>query len=249
VEGFDPTTYGERTADEYDRLVTLNPGADPADVVAAGIARIAGGRGPVLELGIGTGRIALPLVADGLEVHGIDASPAMVAKLREKPGGDTIPVTMGDFADVPVDGRYPLIFLVFNTFFALLTEDDQRRCLRNVADRLTDDGAFVVTGFVFDPTGYVRDQRLTVTHIGLDEVRLDAARHDPERQRIDAQQILISEQGIRLFPVALRYVHAWQLDEMAADAGLVLRDRWGGWDEEPFTDASRGHVSVYVRRS
>jgi SAM-dependent methyltransferase len=249
MRGFDPTTYGERTADAYDRLVTLNPGVDDWEVVAAGLARIAAGRQPVLELGIGTGRVALPLVGHGLEVHGIDASPAMVAKLREKPGGDAIPVAMGDFADVAVDGRYPFICLVFNTFYALLTEDDQRRCLRNVAARLTDEGAFVVSGFVFDETLYEREQRVTVTHLGLDEVKLDAARHDRERQRIDAQQILISEQGIRLFPVALRYVHTWQLDEMAADAGLVLRDRWGGWAEEPFTDASRSHVSVYVRRS
>ena len=248
MRGFDPTTYGERTASEYDRLVTLNPAVAPGEEIAETLAGLAGG-GTALELAIGTGRVALPLVARGVEVHGIDASPAMVAKLREKPGGDAIPVTMGDFADVGVDGRYPLIYLVFNTFFALLTEDDQQRCMRNVAAHLTDDGAFAVEGFVFDTSLYERDQRITVTHVGLDEVKLDAARHDPANQRIDAQQILISETGIKLFPVCLRYVHADQLDEMADGAGLVLRERWGGWDRRPFDDSSRSHVSIYVRRS
>ena len=248
MDGFDPTTYGERTADEYDRLVTLNPGVAPADVVVDGLLRLADGRGPILELAIGTGRIALPLAARGVDVHGVDASPAMVAKLREKPGGADIPVTMGDFADVPVEGRYPVIFVAFNTFFALLTEEAQRRCFANVAGHLTDDGAFAVEGFVFDGALYnERNQRITITHLGLDEVKLDAVVHDPENQRIDAQQILLSAQGVRLFPVALRYVHPWQLDEMAAAAGLTLRERWGGWDGAPFTDASRSSVSVYVR--
>ena len=248
MRGFDPTTYGERTASEYDRLVTLNPAVAPAELVADALARLAG-MGPALELAIGTGRVALPLIARGVEVHGIDASPAMVAKLREKPGGDAVPVAMGDFADVGVDGRYPLIYLVFNTFFALLTEDDQRRCMRNVADHLTDDGVFAVEAFVFDDTLYEREQRLTVTYVGLDEVKLDAARHDRENQRIDAQQILISNDGVKLFPVCLRYVHAHQMDDMADGAGLRLRERWGGWGGEPFDDSSRSHVSIYVRRS
>jgi len=248
MRGFDPTTYGERSASEYDRLVTMIPSVADAEEIAGTLAALAGS-GPALELAIGTGRVALPLVARGVEVHGIDVSPAMVAKLREKPGGDAIPVTMGDFADVGVEGRYPLIYLVFNTFYALLTEDDQRRCLRNVADHLTDDGVFAVEGFVFDGSLYERDQRVGVTHIDLDEVKLDVARHDPATQRIDAQQILISEAGIKLIPVCLRYVHADQLDAMADGAGLILRERWGGWDRRPFDDSSRSHVSIYVRRA
>jgi hypothetical protein len=248
MRGFDPTTYGERTADEYDRLVTLNPAVAPGETVATALAVLADA-GSALELAIGTGRVALPLAAHGVEVHGIDASPAMVAKLREKPGGAEIPVTMGDFADVPVDGRYPLIYLVFNTFFALLTEEDQRRCMTNVAAHLIDDGAFVLEAFVFDDSLYERERRITVTYVGLDEVKLDAARHDPEHQRIDAQQILLSERGIKLLPVSLRYAHPEQLDAMAADAGLALRERWSGWKREPFDDSSRSHVSIYVRRS
>jgi SAM-dependent methyltransferase len=247
MQRFGPTTYGDRIADEYDRLVTMNPSVAPGEAVAERLARFVAGTTErrALELAIGTGRVALPLAARGVEVHGIDASEAMVAKLRAKPGGDRLAVTMGDFADVGVDGRYPLIFLVFNTFFALLTEADQRRCLTNVASHLTDGGVFVVEAFVFDDSFYERDQRVWVTHVGLDEVKLDVARHHPEAQRIDAQQILITERGIRLFPVNLRYVHADQLDEMAADAGLRLRERHGGWDDEPLTDASRSHVSVY----
>src|SRR5262245_52085493 len=129
MEGYGPETYGDRIADVYDALYAgMN-----TEAAVEGIASLAG-KGPVLELAIGTGRLALPLAERGLEVHGIDASEAMVAKLREKPGGDRIAVTMGDFADLPVEGTYALIFVGFNTFFALPTQDDQLRCFANVAD-------------------------------------------------------------------------------------------------------------------
>src|SRR5262249_42125763 len=124
---------------------------------------IAGAGGRALELGIGTGRIALPLAATGVLVHGIDASEAMVARLREKPGGSDIRVTIGDFADVGVDGRFRLIYVVFNTFFGLLTQDEQVRCFRNIAAHLDEAGAFVLEAFVPDPSMFDRGQRLSAT--------------------------------------------------------------------------------------
>jgi SAM-dependent methyltransferase len=183
--------------------------------------------------------------ARGVQVHGIDASPAMVERLRAKPGGETIPVTLGDFAGVPVEGGYRLVYVVFNTFFALLTQDDQVRCFAGVARRLAPDGAFVLTGFVPDPTLYSGGQSVRATQVGLDQVRLDLARHDPAAQRVDFQHVVLTEGGIRLHPGALRYAWPSELDLMARLAGLRLRERWGGWRREPFDADSGLHVSVY----
>lgn len=142
MEGYRPSTYGDRWADIYDEWTDQRIGASTQATID-GLADLAAG-GRVLELAIGTGRIALGLVARGLEVHGIDASEEMIAKLRAKPGGEAIPVTIGDFADVDADGRFDLVFVAFNTFFALTTQDDQVRCFANVARHLTDDGVFVI---------------------------------------------------------------------------------------------------------
>jgi SAM-dependent methyltransferase len=151
----DPAAYGDTWAEIYDEWVeTVGHVPTPAVIVPA-LAELAGA-GPALELAIGTGRIALPLAETGIEVHGIDASEAMVERLRAKPGGQAIPVTRGDMAEVPVEGRYPLIYLVFNTLFALLSQEDQVRCFANVAGHLSDEGVFVIEAFVpdvsrFDP--------------------------------------------------------------------------------------------------
>jgi SAM-dependent methyltransferase len=204
--------------------------------------------GAALELAIGTGRIALPLAARGIRVDGIDISPAMVAKLRAKPGGNQISVTIGDFADVPVPGTYRLIFVVFNTLFNLLTQDDQVRCFQNVAAHLTDDGLFVVEAFV--PTSLSRlrqDQYVDAEAIGVDEVRLDVARHDPVTQRLEESHVHLSREGVRLYPIVTRYAWPSELDLMARIAGLRLKDRWAGWNREPFTSTSSTHVSVYGR--
>src|SRR6185312_16277880 len=140
MEEYGPATYGDRIADVYDAFHS-ETGLDTEAAVDV-LAELAGD-GPVLELAIGTGRIAIPLAARGIEVHGIDASEQMVAKLREKPGGDRIPVTIGDFADVGVEGRYSLIFVVFNTLFGLQSQDAQLRCFTNAAEHLTDEGLFL----------------------------------------------------------------------------------------------------------
>jgi SAM-dependent methyltransferase len=206
------------------------------------------GRGPVLELAIGTGRIALPLAARGIRVDGVDISPAMIAQLRAKPGGDAIAVTVGNFADVPVSGAYRLIFVVWNTLFNLLTQEDQVRCFANVAAHLTDDGAFVVEAFV--PAFLYRlrsDQYVDVETIRVDEVRLDVLRHDMATQTIEESHVSLASAGVRLNPVVQRYAWPSELDLMARLAGLRLKDRWGGWNREPFTSTSSTHVSVYGR--
>src|SRR6266511_4270877 len=174
--------------------------------------------------------------------RGIDASAAMVAKLREKPGGTDIPVTMGDFADVPVEGRFQLVFVVFNTLFALLTQDVQRRCLRNVADHLTDDGVFVVEAFVPDIARFDRGQRVDARRVEVGRAILEVSRHDAGNQRVSSQLVVLEETGLRIFTVELRYVWPSELDLMAELAGLRLRERWGDWNRERFTGDGK-HVS------
>ena len=204
--------------------------------------------GPVLELAIGTGRIALPLAARGVKVDGIDFSPAMVARLRAKPGGDRIAVTMGDFAEAAVPGRYRLVYLVFNTLFNLLTQDAQARCFASAAARLDEGGVFVVEGFVPSWLHRLRDgQYVEAESVEVGGVVLDVGRHDPVAQRLDESHVQLTPKGIRLFPVACRYAWPSELDLMARMAGLTLRERWGGWAREPFTAESRNCISVWGR--
>jgi SAM-dependent methyltransferase len=204
--------------------------------------------GRALELGVGTGRIALPLAARGIRVDGVDISPAMVAQLRAKLGGDQISVTVGDFADVPVPATYRLIYVVFNTLFNLLTQDDQVRCFENVTARLTDDGVFVIEGYRPDFLYRLRDQQyVDAEALEIDEVRLDVLRHDPTKQLLEESHVTLSREGVRLNPFVQRYAWPSELDLMARIAGLRLKERWGGWDRSPLTSTSRNVVSVYGR--
>src|SRR5215471_6365104 len=182
ADDYQAETYGDRIADVYDDWYADAPFLDTEASVDL-LAELAGD-GPVLELAIGTGRLALPLAARGLEVHGIDASEAMVAKLRAKPGGTDIPVTMGDFADVGVEGAYPLIFVAFNTLFGLTSQEAQLRCFRNAAAHLADGGVFLIDVFVPDLTRFDRNQRVQVNKLDTAEVQLVASRHDPVTQRL-----------------------------------------------------------------
>jgi SAM-dependent methyltransferase len=241
MEGYGPETYGERIAEVYDDL--FHPPTTSVETVEFLARLVSDGR--VLELAIGTGRIALPLAAKGIEVHGIDASEAMVAKLRAKPGGTNIPVTIGDFADVGVQGRYGLIVIVFNTLWALLTQEDQARCVRNVAAHLTEDGAFVTEMYVPDPARFDRCQRIQVRNIESRRVVLETSLHDPANQRVSSQLIALEDGGgISMYPVELRYIWPSELDLMAEHASLRLRERWGGWKREPF-EATGWCISVF----
>ena len=240
-EPIDPATYGERWADVYDDFHTE---AGPSAI--AFLADLAKG-GRALELGIGTGRFALPLAATGVSVEGIDLSEPMVAKLREKPGGKDISVTIGDFADVGRPGPFDLIFVVFNTFYVLLDQPTQVRCFGNVAKRLKPDGAFLIEAFVPDLARFQRDRSISLGEVGLDRVRLDAERHDPVAQRVTSQTIFLSNGSIDLRPIQIRYAWPSELDLMAQLAGLRLHARWSNWSQAPFGASSSRHVSVYVR--
>jgi SAM-dependent methyltransferase len=204
MNDYDAATYGDRIADVYDTWVALS--AAETEQTVAFLAALAGA-GPVLELGIGTGRVAVPLAQRGLAVSGIDASEAMVARLRAKPGGEAIPVTMGNFAAAWPAGSFRLIYVVFNTFFGLLTQDEQVRCFAEVGGHLTGDGVFVLEAFVPDLTRFSHGQATHTSQIGSGHVRLDASRHDPLGQRVTTQHVVIGADGVRLYPVQIRY--AW----------------------------------------
>lgn len=243
MKGYDPKmSFGEDVAGAYRDVLR----GDEADAVAF-LAQLAQG-GPALELAIGTGRIALPLAARGVPVDGVEFAPAMIAQLRTRPGGDQIAVTEGDFADVPVPGAYRLIFIVWNTLFNLLTQEEQVRCFENVAAHLTADGFFVVEAYV--PTFLYRlrnEQYVDAEAIEVDQVRLDLLRHDMTTQIIEESHVTLSAAGIHLNPVVQRYAWPSELDLMARIAGLRLKNRWGGWNGEPYTASSAFHVSVYGR--
>jgi SAM-dependent methyltransferase len=232
-------TYGERVAAVYDEW---HSEYDPHMIDA--LAELADG-GRALELGIGTGRIALPLSARNVEVHGIDASPLMISRLRSKEGSDRVSITEGNFADVPVEGKYALVYIVFNTFFALSSQDEQVRCFRNVAAHLTDNGCFAIEAFVPDLTRFSGGQVNWATKVTVDEVRLDVGQHDPAAQRVISQQVVITDGSVRLYPVQIRYAWPSELDLMAQLAGLHLKGRWSNWKRDPFTSGSKQHVSIY----
>lgn len=247
MEQYEPImSFNEDAAEIYDADPDVSQRGDTLATVSF-LEQLAGS-GSALELAIGTGRVALPLAARGVRVDGIDFSAPMVAKLRAKPGGDQIAVTIGNFADVPVQSTYRLIFVVFNTLFNLLTQDDQVRCFENVAAHLTEDGSFVVEAFV--PTYLTRlcnDQYVDAESIAVDKVWLDVGRHDPVKQLLEESHVVLSREGVRVYPIVTRYAWPSELDLMARIAGLRLKERWGGWNREPFTSSSSMHVSVYGR--
>jgi SAM-dependent methyltransferase len=240
---YEPSTYGDRIAAVYGQFHSHSPVTRFTDAAVEFLSSIAGKR-RVLELGIGTGRIAVPLAAKGLKVFGIDASEKMVEKMREKPGGDAIPVVFGNFADVKIGGQFSLIYVVFSTFFALLTQEEQVHCLQRVARHLTPEGTFVMEAFVPDPSRFDRGQRVGALDVDTDRVRLEVTQHDPSTQSIRSAHVEVSG-SIILYPVRLRYAGPAELDLMAQLAGMRLRARYGGWYREPFNAASQSHVSVY----
>lgn len=243
MEPYEPERYGERIAGVYDDIYgekfadSLLPAVDT-------LADLAGG-GRILELGVGTGRLALPLAARGLDVHGIDVSPAMVERLRAKAGAEAVGVTIGDFADVRVDGEFSLVVVAFNTLFMLPDQDAQVRCFANVAARLAPGGRFVVEAFVPDSSLFVRDQALTVRSVSDDELFLDASVYDPQEQVVMSSHVRITERGVRMLPLRLRFAYPSELDLMARLAGLEREAEWGSFEREPFTAESVFRVAVY----
>lgn len=245
MEGHGLESFGELNAERYDALYEKAMAAETRDSVAA-LAGLAGD-GRVLELAIGTGRVALPLAERGLAVHGIEASAKMVAKMREKPGGDSIPVVIGDMATARAEGEFELVYLVFNTIFNLTTQDAQVRCFENACRHLSEAGVFVVETVVPDLSGFVDGQRMRAKRAGMDSAKFEIAMHDRVKQTIEFQRIVIREDGAQTCPHYMRYAWPSELDLMARLAGLELRDRWAWWDRSPFTSESKSHVSVYAR--
>jgi SAM-dependent methyltransferase len=244
AEHYGARFFGEREAAVYD---DLEAGMFDAAVVTPVVETLAdlAGQGGALEFGIGTGRIALPLAERGVRVHGIDASEAMVARLRDKPGGTEIDVTIGDFATTRVDGQFSLVYLVFNTIFNLITQDEQVACFQNAARHLDAGGRFVVELGVPDLQRLPPGQNISV--IGVDARAMSFDVYDVVTQRLTSHHFVMSDERISSYPVEGRYAWPSELDLMARLAGLRLGDRWGGWKQEPFTSLSRSHVSVYEK--
>ncbi|MGA8680904.1 MAG: class I SAM-dependent methyltransferase [Acidimicrobiales bacterium] len=228
--------YDASSADMFDPAVI-----DPVVSFLAGLA----GEGGALELGIGTGRIALPLSRHGVRVHGIDLSSAMVARLRAKPGADDIGVTIGDFATTKVEGTFRVAYLVFNTIENLTTQDEQVECFRNMAAHLEPGGCFVIEVEVpalqrLPPGETVRAFTVGPTRLGFDE-------YDIAVQGLVSHHYWAVDGHLEGFSMPFRYVWPSELDLMARLAGMTLRERWSGWEREPFTSESTKHVSVWEK--
>ena len=230
------SVYDERTADMFDPAV-LRPVVD----LLADLA----GHGPTLEFGIGTGRIALPLAQRGVRVIGIDNSEAMVARLRAKPGAADINVTIGNFATTRVDGEFTLVYLVFNTIFNLVTQEEQVACFQNAAMHLDSGGRFVIETHVPDLQRLPLGQTIIPYRAEPEGLSFDV--YDVVTQRFSSQHYVFAEDGVQAYPVEFRYAWPSELDLMGRLAGLTLSDRWAGWQREPFTSLSRAHVSVYQK--
>jgi SAM-dependent methyltransferase len=234
--------FGERVAARFDeRYAHLAEPAVVDPMVDFLVERARGGA--ALELGIGTGRIALPLSRRGVRVHGIELSEAMVARLRAKPDAESISVTIGDFATATVEGRFSVAYLVANTIMNLTTQDEQVVCFQNVAAHLEPGGCFVVEVLVprlrrLPPGETFQPFDVTPSHVGFDE-------YDVGRQGLISHHYWIEDGRVESFSPPFRYVWPSELDLMARLAGLELRERWGGWEGEPFTGESETHVSVW----
>jgi SAM-dependent methyltransferase len=241
MKGYDPS-FGYDLSRIYATVVERG---DEEQTVAF-LARLAGGR-DALELAVGTGRIALPLRAAGVRVDGIELSQHMVDRLREKPGGNEVEVTMGDMSRVTTGRTYGLVYLVYDTIGFLLVQDDQVLCFENAARHLADDGVFVLECQV--PTAPSRPGRqfVDVEDLALDRVGLHVCRYDPVTQILDENHVRIGADGLGFTPIRVRLAHPPEFDLMARIAGLRLLERWGGWNGEPYTADSPRHVSVYER--
>ena len=240
MEGFDPrTSFGYEVSKRYDADLRGDE-----DETVAFLARLAGER-DALEFALGTGRIALPLTRAGVRVDGIEQSPHMVERLREKPDGNLPEVTIGDMSRVTTGRTYGLVYLVYNTIGNLLTQDDQVRCFQNAARHLDSQGVFVLECRV--PTAPARPghQYVDPERIAAGHVVLGVACYDPLTQILDLNHVRISSDGVILAPISLRLAYPPEFDLMARIAGLRLRERWGGWNREPYTAASWRHVSLY----
>lgn len=241
MEGFDPaSSFGPDVAAHYDE----HPRGDEEAAVVF-LAQVAAGR-PALEFAIGTGRIALPLAASGVPVDGIELSTHMVERLRAKPGGDRINVTIGDMSVATTGHQYGLVYIVFNTIFNLLTAENQIRCFENAARHLAADGHFVVETAL--PHAWIepgKSDYVHAEHVGKDIVGFDVARYDPVTQLLEENHVRLMPSGITMHPIVCRLITPGEMDLMARIAGLYLVARFANWQRTVFDARSSAHVSVY----
>ncbi len=236
--------FDERVAARYDESSAEMFSAEAIDPTVDFLTDLAGD-GPALEFAVGTGRIALPLAQRGVAVHGIDMSKAMVARMRAKPGGEDIGVTIGDFSTTTVEGPFSLVYLVFNTISNLTTQAAQVACFRNAAAHLQPGGCFVIEVGV--PSLRLLPPGETIHAFTVTENRWGFDEYDIANQRMTSHHFEIVDGRAERFAVPFRYAFPAEYDLMAELAGMRLRERWAGWDREPFTSESRSHVSVWEK--
>ncbi|RKN44881.1 class I SAM-dependent DNA methyltransferase [Streptomyces hoynatensis] len=236
--------FGEPVAEHYDESSADMFEPELLDATAGLLAGLAG-RGRALEFAVGTGRVALPLAERGVEVHGIDLSRAMVSRLRAKPGGDAIGVTIGDIVTTRVEGTFSLVYLVFNTIMNLTTQEAQVDCFRNAAAHLAPGGCFLVEVGVPDLRRLPPGQNVVPFHVGEETLGFDV--YDTATQAMSSHHVRVAGGRGEYRAIPFRYVWPAELDLMARIAGLRLRDRWEGWSRQPFTAESRHHVSVWEK--
>jgi SAM-dependent methyltransferase len=239
MKSYSDETYGERVAGVYDDWYT--------DVDPHAIDRLAelAGTGRVLELGIGTGRIALPLATRNIDVSGIDVAQSMIDRLKEKAGSERVDVHLGNFGDFRLAEKFQLIYVVFNTIFLLTKQEAQVDCFRNVAAHLGDDGCFLIEAFVPNLNRFQGGQVNWASKVTDDVVELDVGQHNAATQIVTAQKVVLTEGNVRLYPIQIRYAWPSELDLMAQLAGLRLRERWSSWQRTPFEADSEKHISLY----
>ncbi|MDE3720801.1 class I SAM-dependent methyltransferase [Nocardiopsis sp. N85] len=238
-----PNHFDEDVARDYDTPdgMFAPEKVDPVVDLLAGLA----GEGRALEFAIGTGRIALPLAARGVPVHGIDLSPAMVKRMRDKPGGDAIEVAIGDFTATRVPGTFAVVYLVYNTIMNVTTQDEQVDCFVNAAAHLEPGGRFVVEVEVPELRRLPKGQSMVPFHVGEGDWAFDL--YEPATQRSSSNYVKVADGRGSFRSIPFRYVWPAELDLMARIAGMRLVDRWEDWDRSPFGDESEKHVSVWER--
>lgn len=241
VEKHDPAAYGRSVGPDYDALYP-----DPPDTQTA-VSRLAelAGAGTLLEFGVGTGRLALPLVERGLTVAGIEGSELLAEQLRAKPRGNEVDVVVGDFADTVVAGSFSVVLLAANTIFAMSSREAQIQCFANAVRHLAPGGCFVIEAFILRGDQLEGRWYVQPRHVLDQHVELQVARYDPAVHMIERTLVHLTPTGSRFVSVVDNYAWPGELDLMARAAGLQLRSRWGGWDSQPFTAASEKHVSIY----
>lgn len=237
----DPSDYGRVWADDYDRLYEQR---DDPETVATCIAKLAPG-GSVLEMGVGTGRLAVGLLAAGLAVTGVDASPEMLSRLRARPGTEQVTIVHGDFTTVDAGGPHDVVLIAFSTLFLVPSQAGQLACLANARRHLRPGGSVVIEAFVPDHSRWVRGQNLSIGDLNAAGASLKLSVHDPVQQVITTQEVLFGVEGTTLRPNLLRYAWPAELDAMALASRLRPKHRWADWTGAPFTAASTSHVSVF----